>query len=56
VWIGAVDATDDDIVVGEGRQIVFLDPAVARTLDLTASAARAVPEFLDSPDYAALAG
>lgn len=56
VWIGAVDATDDDIVVGEGRQIVFLDPAVARTLDLTASATRAVPEFLDSPDYAALAG
>ena len=56
VWIGAVDASDDDIVVGEGRQIVFVDPGVARALDLTASARRAVPEFLDSPEYVALAG
>ena len=55
VWIGAVDATDADIVVGEGRQIVFVEPAAARALDLTASARRAVPEFLDSPEYAALA-
>lgn len=54
VWIGAVDATDDDIVLGEGRRIVFVAPAVARTLDLTASARVAVPDFLDSPEYAAL--
>jgi 8-oxo-dGTP pyrophosphatase MutT (NUDIX family) len=51
VYVARVDLTDADIVVGEGRQIVFVDPAVARELDLTTSATTAVPEFLDSPDY-----
>ena len=27
LWVGATDATDADIVLGEGRQIVFVDPA-----------------------------
>jgi 8-oxo-dGTP pyrophosphatase MutT (NUDIX family) len=54
VWVARVEARDEDIVVGEGRRIVFVRPSVARGLDLTASARRAVPEFLDSPDYAAL--
>src|SRR6476469_3345611 len=27
LWIGRADLTDADIVLGEGRQIVFVDPA-----------------------------
>ncbi len=56
VWVGATALTDADVVVGEGRQIVFVEPARARTLDLTASASRIVPEFLASDEYAELAG
>ena len=43
VFVGATDLTDDDIVLGEGRQIVFVEPAVAPTLDLSPSAGRIVP-------------
>ena len=46
--------TDADIVCGEGRQIVFVEPAAARALDLTASASIVVPAFLDSPLYASM--
>ena len=38
VFAAPVDLTDADIVCGEGRQIVFVEPAAARELDLTASA------------------
>ena len=31
------DATDDDVVCGEGRQMVFVDPATVESLDLTAA-------------------
>ncbi len=51
VYVGRTDLTDADIVVGEGRQIVFVEPAAARGLDLTTSATVAVPEFLDSAEY-----
>jgi len=51
VFVAATRATDADIVVGEGRQIVFVEPAVARDLDLTAAASMIVPEFLDSDIY-----
>jgi len=51
VYVAGVDLTDADIVVGEGRQIVFVEPATARTLDLTTSATTAVPDFLDSAEY-----
>jgi 8-oxo-dGTP pyrophosphatase MutT (NUDIX family) len=51
VWIAPTQLTDDDVVVGEGRQIVFVDPGRARTLDLTASAALVVPRLLASPEY-----
>ena len=56
VYIAGVDLTDDDIVVGEGRQIVFVDPADLRRLDLAESAAWFVPRFIDSDDYRRLAG
>lgn len=55
LFAARVDLTDADIVCGEGRQIVFVDPARARDLPLTASAALALPAFLDSPAYGRLA-
>lgn len=51
VHIARITATDADITVGEGRQIVFVDPSRAHDLPLTASAARILPEFLNSPYY-----
>jgi len=56
VYAGATRLGDADIVLGEGRQIVFVEPARARALPLTDSASRIVPEFLASPEYAALRG
>lgn len=54
LWAGPTDATDADVVATEGRQIVFVDPAVVPTLDLWESAAHFLPQFLASPAYAAL--
>lgn len=51
VWYAATELADDDVVVGEGRRIVFVEPAAARALDLTASASAMVPAFLDSAEY-----
>ncbi|GAB3860326.1 hypothetical protein GCM10028801_22980 [Nocardioides maradonensis] len=55
VYAAATDLGDADIVVGEGRQIVFVAPERARALDLTDSAALALPAFLDSDLYQELA-
>lgn len=55
LYAARVDLTDADIVVGEGRQMVFVDPEVARGLDLTEAAALALPEFLASDLYRELA-
>jgi 8-oxo-dGTP diphosphatase len=54
VYAASTALTDADIVCGEGRQIVFVEPAAARSLDLTASASIVVPAFLDSPLYASM--
>jgi 8-oxo-dGTP diphosphatase len=54
VFAAAADLTDADIVCGEGRRIVFVEPSAARALDLTASASISVPGFLDSPLYASM--
>ena len=48
VYAGFVDLTDDDIVLGEGRAIVFVDPADLGTLDLAESCAHFLPQFLSS--------
>jgi 8-oxo-dGTP diphosphatase len=58
IWVAAVDLTDADVVVGEGRQIVFVDPAQVRngSLDLSPSCRQVLPMFLDSEVYARLAG
>jgi 8-oxo-dGTP pyrophosphatase MutT (NUDIX family) len=54
LYAAAVDLTDADIVVGEGRQIVFVDPAVAEDLDLAPSTRHFLPDFLDSDLYRSL--
>lgn len=51
VYTAPVDLTDADIVLGEGRQIVFVDPAVVSTLDLAPSARHFVLDFLASDLY-----
>lgn len=51
VYAAPVAATDADIVVGEGRQIVFVDPATVTGLDLAESSRHFVPEFLASDLY-----
>ena len=53
-FVAATDLTDADIDCQEGRQIVFVEPEVARGLDLTAGASDIVPAFLDSPTYTRL--
>ena len=54
VYAGRVDLTDDDIVLGEGRAIVFVDPEHALTLDLAESNAHFLPLFLASDLYRSL--
>jgi 8-oxo-dGTP pyrophosphatase MutT (NUDIX family) len=55
VYAAAVDLTDADIDCREGRQIVFVDPEVARALPLTKGAEGIVPAFLRSDVYASMA-
>jgi 8-oxo-dGTP diphosphatase len=55
VFVAPTALTDADVVCGEGRQIVFVDPDVTRGLPMTSAAADIVPAFLDSPAYADLA-
>jgi 8-oxo-dGTP diphosphatase len=51
LWVGGVELTDDDIVCGEGRQIVFVDPDRIGDLELAASTAHFLPSLLQSPTY-----
>jgi len=46
IWTAKTELTDADIVVGEGRQIVFVPPSAVSRLDLSESAACFVPQFL----------
>ena len=41
-------ATDADVVCGEGRQIVFVDPATAGSLDLTDPTRALLPVVLEA--------
>lgn len=54
LFYAGVDFTDDRVILGEGRQIVFVAPAAATGLDLTASARIALPGFLGSGEYDAV--
>ena len=54
VWAARTDVVDADIVVGEGRQIVFVEPHLIADLDLAESTRHFVPDFLASELYATL--
>ena len=54
VYVGATTATDGDVVCGEGRQIVFVDPRETPSLPLSEAAGIVVPQFLGSVEYARL--
>src|ERR1700712_1073526 len=51
VWVAPTTLEDTDIVVGEGRQIVFVEPARIPQLDLSESCRPLVTRFLLSPLY-----
>lgn len=51
VYAAATSLADADIVLGEGRQIVFVDPDEALRRDLSDSASTALPEFVASDLY-----
>lgn len=54
LYAARADLTDADVECHEGRQMVFVAPELARTLDLTRSAHLALPLFLDSDVYEGL--
>ena len=54
VYAARVDLTDEDITVGEGRQIVFVDPERIAELDLAGSSEHFLPLFLASELYSTL--
>lgn len=51
VYSVQLDITDAEIECHEGRQMVFVEPARALELDLTSTATRALPAFLESDVY-----
>jgi 8-oxo-dGTP diphosphatase len=55
VFSAPTDARQEDVVLGEGQAMVFVEPDDARARDLGVTAQIVVPMFLDSPRYAALA-
>ena len=55
VWTAPTTLTDDDIKLGEGLQIVFVEPDRLAELDLSESATHLVDSFLASDRYRELA-
>ena len=51
VFVATTDLADADIDCQEGRRIVFVEPDVARGLDLTSAATDIVPVLLSSSAY-----
>jgi 8-oxo-dGTP diphosphatase len=54
VWVAPTTLTDADIVVGEGRQIVFVAPDRLRALEMSESCAYFTAELLASDTYQSL--
>lgn len=54
LYAAPTSATDADVVLGEGRAIVFVPREDVLDLDLGTSARRFLPSFLASPAYADL--
>ena len=55
VFYGVTDATDEDVVCGEGAAMRFVDSETVRGLEFGAAYSMIVPRFLASPQYRALA-
>jgi 8-oxo-dGTP pyrophosphatase MutT (NUDIX family) len=55
LYVMRTDLADEDIELGEGRQIVFVDPATVPGLPLTVAARQVLPRFLASATYHRLA-
>ena len=51
VFYGPTEATQADVVLGEGQAMVFLTPEEALAMDLGVTAALLLPGFLASPQY-----
>lgn len=51
LFVVHAEVTDADVTCGEGRQMVFVDPATAFGLPLLTAAAMQLPDLLDSADY-----
>ncbi|GAA1910547.1 hypothetical protein GCM10009737_09950 [Nocardioides lentus] len=49
LFTAALDVTDDDVVCGEGRRMVFVDPGRAPALPLTVSTRQVWPVLTASP-------
>lgn len=49
-YTAATRATQDDIVLGEGQAMLFVDPAEALRLDLVPSAAELLPHYIRQTD------
>jgi 8-oxo-dGTP diphosphatase len=54
VWVAPTTLTDADIVVGEGRQIVFVPPDRFQALEMSESCAYFTAELLASSTYQSL--
>ena len=54
LFVAGTEHTDADVECHEGRQMVFVEPGTALRLDLTTSAAVALPALLDSGLYRGL--
>jgi 8-oxo-dGTP diphosphatase len=56
VYYAGTQARDEDVVLGEGAAIVFVDPDRLGDMDLARSAAYFLPRFLGSPGYRSVVG
>jgi 8-oxo-dGTP diphosphatase len=54
IFYAAIDATDDDVVCGEGAAMRFVDPTLVPGLEFGRAYADIVPRFLASEEYRAL--
>jgi 8-oxo-dGTP pyrophosphatase MutT (NUDIX family) len=53
-FLGGTDATQDDVVLGEGQAMLFLTPEEAEQRDLGPTAVLLLSPFLASSEYSAL--
>ena len=54
IFYAATDATDDDVVCGEGAAMRFVEAATVARLEFGVAYAAILPRFLASPQYRAM--